>query len=51
MRLYVIEEIPLLGLVLYKLLNNNRLPFIDPYAEQILYQPRPDAYRVFCLTV
>ena len=32
-----------LGLVLYKLLNNNRLPFIDPYAEKILYQDRKDA--------
>lgn len=32
-----------LGLVLYKLLNNNRLPFIDPYAQQIQYQDRKDA--------
>jgi len=32
-----------LGLVLYKLLNNNRLPFINPYSEQITYQERNDA--------
>lgn len=32
-----------LGLVLYKLMNNNRLPFIDPYSPQILYQQRKDA--------
>ena len=32
-----------LGIVLYKLLNNNRLPFLDPYAEQIGYQERKDA--------
>lgn len=32
-----------LGLVLYKLLNNNRLPFIDPYAQQIQYQDRKNA--------
>ena len=32
-----------LGLVLYKLLNNNRLPFIDPATEQIMYQDRKDA--------
>ena len=32
-----------LGLVLYKLLNNNRLPFIDPYATQIQYQDRKNA--------
>ncbi len=32
-----------LGLVLYKLLNNNRLPFIDPYAQQIQYQERKNA--------
>ncbi len=32
-----------LGLVLYKLLNNNRLPFIDPYATQIPYQDRKNA--------
>ena len=32
-----------LGLVLYKLLNNNRLPFINPYAEHILYQDRKAA--------
>ena len=29
-----------LGLVLYKLLNNNRLPFLDPHAQQIQYQDR-----------
>ena len=35
-----------LGLVLYKLLNNNRLPFIAPHTEQIMYQDRKDAvYR------
>jgi len=32
-----------LGLVLYKLMNNNRLPFIDPYAPQIMYQQRKEA--------
>jgi len=32
-----------LGLVLYKLLNNNRLPFIDPYAEQLIYQDQRNA--------
>lgn len=32
-----------LGLVLYKLLNNNRLPFIDPNATQIQYQERKSA--------
>lgn len=32
-----------LGLVLYKLLNNNRLPFIDPYAVQIQYQDKKNA--------
>jgi serine/threonine protein kinase/GMP synthase-like glutamine amidotransferase len=32
-----------LGLVLYKLLNNNRLPFIDPNSQQILYQDRTNA--------
>ncbi len=29
-----------LGIVLYKLLNNNRLPFIDPHAEQLQYSDR-----------
>jgi len=32
-----------LGLVLYKLLNNNRLPFLDPYAQLITYQDRRTA--------
>jgi len=32
-----------LGLVLYKLLNNNRLPFIDTQKELIQYQERQDA--------
>ena len=32
-----------LGLVLYKLLNNNRLPFIDPYSDQISYQDHKNA--------
>jgi len=32
-----------LGIVLYKLLNNSRLPFLDPYAKQIQYQDRKDA--------
>lgn len=32
-----------LGLVLYKLLNNNRLPFVDPYAQQIQFQDRKAA--------
>jgi len=29
-----------LGLVLYKLLNNNRMPFLDPYSQLIQYQDR-----------
>jgi len=29
-----------LGLVLYKLLNNNRMPFLDPYTQLIQYQDR-----------
>jgi len=32
-----------LGLVLYKLLNNNRLPFLDPYKEIVQYQERQEA--------
>lgn len=32
-----------LGLVLYKLFNNNRLPFINPNAQQIQYQERKSA--------
>ena len=32
-----------LGIVLYKLLNNNRLPFLDPYAQNIGYKEREDA--------
>ena len=32
-----------LGLVLYRLLNNNRLPFLDPYTSQIRFQDREDA--------
>ena len=32
-----------LGLVLYKLLNNNRLPFIDPDAQLVAYQDRKNA--------
>jgi len=32
-----------LGLVLYKLMNNNRLPFIDPNAQLIQYQDRKAA--------
>ena len=32
-----------LGLVLYKLLNNNRTPFLDPYTQLIQYQDRKDA--------
>ena len=32
-----------LGIVLYKLLNNNRLPLVDPYAEQLSYQERKSA--------
>jgi mRNA interferase MazF len=32
-----------LGLVLYKLLNNNRLPFIDANAKEVKYQDRKDA--------
>ena len=29
-----------LGIVLFKLLNNNRLPFIDPYKEQLSYEDK-----------
>ena len=29
-----------LGIVLYKLLNNNRLPFIDPHKEQLTYEDK-----------
>ena len=32
-----------LGLVLYKLLNNNRLPFLDPNSKQIHYGDRENA--------
>ena len=32
-----------LGLILYKLLNNNRLPFLDPNAQLIQYQDRKNA--------
>ena len=32
-----------LGLVLYKLLNNNRLPFLNPHAQLIQYQDRKNA--------
>jgi len=32
-----------LGLVLYKLLNNNRLPFLDPYTQLLAYQDRRTA--------
>ncbi|MDR1616762.1 MAG: protein kinase [Syntrophomonadaceae bacterium] len=32
-----------LGIVLYKLLNNNRTPLIDPYKQLILYEERQDA--------
>ncbi|MCL2828254.1 MAG: protein kinase [Oscillospiraceae bacterium] len=32
-----------LGLVLYKLLNNDRLPFLDPKAQLIQYQDRKNA--------
>lgn len=32
-----------LGVVLYKLLNNNKLPFHDPNATQIMYQDRKNA--------
>ena len=32
-----------LGLVLYKLLNNNRMPFLDPYTQLIQYQDRKNA--------
>ncbi|MDR0220967.1 MAG: protein kinase [Lachnospiraceae bacterium] len=32
-----------LGLILYRLLNNNRLPFLDPEAELVQYQDRKDA--------
>jgi serine/threonine protein kinase len=32
-----------LGLVLYRLANNNRLPFIDPKADTIRYQERENA--------
>ena len=32
-----------LGLVLYRLLNNNRMPFTDPDGEMVTYQQRKDA--------
>ena len=32
-----------LGLVLYKLLNNNRLPFLDPYTQLLTFQDRKSA--------
>ena len=32
-----------LGIVLYRLLNNNRLPFIDPQAQLVQYQDRKNA--------
>ncbi|MCL2227865.1 MAG: protein kinase [Oscillospiraceae bacterium] len=32
-----------LGIVLYRLLNNNRLPFTDPSAEAVQYQDRKNA--------
>lgn len=32
-----------LGIVLYKLLNNNRTPFMPPYPEQITYDDREEA--------
>jgi len=32
-----------LGLVLYKLLNNNRLPFLDPHSQTIRYQDQEAA--------
>lgn len=32
-----------LGIVLYRLLNNNRLPFLDPHKTQITYQERKEA--------
>jgi len=32
-----------LGIVLYKLLNNNRIPFLDPYKEQLKYEDFTDA--------
>jgi len=32
-----------LGLVLYRLMNNNRLPFVDPYAQSIKYSERKEA--------
>lgn len=33
-----------LGLVLYRLLNNNRLPFLPPYPNQIKYSDKEDAF-------
>ena len=32
-----------LGLVLYRLLNNNRMPFLDPHTQLIQYQDRKNA--------
>ena len=34
-----------LGLVLYKLLNNNRLPFLNPHMQLIQYQDRKNALQ------
>ena len=34
-----------LGLVLYRLLNNNKLPFINPQAEEVQYREREQAVK------
>lgn len=34
-----------LGIVLYKLLNNNRLPFVDPYSPTVSYQQIQQAFE------
>ena len=34
-----------LGIVLYKLLNNGRIPFLDPYSKQISFNDSDNALR------
>lgn len=38
------SDIYSLGIVLYKLMNNNRLPLLDPHAQTITYQQLQDAF-------
>ena len=34
-----------LGVVLFRLMNNNRIPFLDPYKQLVTYQERQDAFE------